>query len=230
MCRRANPRTVANVNAVKRFARSLSPDSLRRVAALEVRRFSPAAVTARNPEPLDLGQSYDRVVRRWSSDLCGLLNALVRSELAHLARTLGLPMDGRSPQLRAALWECGAALERAGAEVSSAIQPRPVLLGGHLCVMAPPRGMFPDCAAWPRDVPAPRHADAPTDEPDTLDDLLHAADRAIGVRLGRRGRDKGAWGIRAASLIGVVERGDDEPDWRGDVEIKTVSVAPAIPT
>jgi hypothetical protein len=55
--------------------------------------------------------------------------------------------------------------------------------------------------------------------------LLAAADRAIGVRLGRRGRDKGAWGLRAARLLGVIERGIDEPDWRGDVEIKTVPVA-----
>lgn len=179
-----------------------------------------------NAEPLDLDQSYAQVVRRWSSDLCGLLNVLVRSELAHLARSQGLAPDGRSPHLRAALWDRGAALERGGAEVSAAIQPRPALLGGHLCVLAPPRGMFPDCTAWPRDLPAPRQPAAPADEPDTLDDLLLAADRAIGVRLGRRGRDKGAWGIRAASLIGVIERGDDEPDWRGDVEIKTVSVAP----
>ena len=41
-----------------------------------------------------------------------------------------------------------------------------------------------------------------------------------------RGRDgKGAWGQRAAELLGVIDRGDEEPDWRGDVEIKTVPVA-----
>src|SRR5690606_23075871 len=33
------------------------------------------------------------------------------------------------------------------------------------------------------------------------------------------------WGSRAAALLGVVERGGDEPDWRGDVEIKTVPIA-----
>jgi hypothetical protein len=58
--------------------------------------------------------------------------------------------------------------------------------------------------------------------------LLDAADRALGVRLGRRGRDgKGAWGQRAAELLGIVDRGDQEPDWRGDVEIKTCAVAPS---
>jgi hypothetical protein len=64
----------------------------------------------------------------------------------------------------------------------------------------------------------------PPEEPDSLDELLAAATRAIGVRLGPSGRDKGAWGMRAAELLGVVERGHDEPDWRGDVEVKTVPV------
>ena len=85
--------------------------------------------------------------------------------------------------------------------------------------------MYPASAAWPRPMPDPRIALPPLEEPDTLDDLLAAAERAIGVRLGRRGRDKGAWGLRAARMLGVIERGIDEPDWRGDVEIKTVPVA-----
>ncbi|MDQ3367822.1 MAG: hypothetical protein M3680_20550, partial [Myxococcota bacterium] len=38
--------------------------------------------------------------------------------------------------------------------------------------------------------------------------------------------DKGAWGLRAAALLGIDERGHEEPDWRGDVEVKTVPVAP----
>lgn len=214
------------MNAVTRFAGLLSPQSLRRVAALEARRFAPWDDLARCASPLDLGQSHARVVARWGGDLCGLLNVLVGSELAQLARAHGLASSGRSPVLRAALWECGAALERGGSEVSTAIQPRPVLLGGHLCIMAPPRGLFPVCSTWPRPLPLPRQAEPPAEEPDTLDDLLLAADRVIGVRLGRRGRDKGAWGVRAAALVGVVERGDEEPDWRGDVEIKTVPVAP----
>jgi hypothetical protein len=31
--------------------------------------------------------------------------------------------------------------------------------------------------------------------------------------------------VRAARLLGLVERNDAEPDWRGDVEVKTVPVA-----
>ncbi|HSN26032.1 MAG TPA: hypothetical protein VLT45_07095, partial [Kofleriaceae bacterium] len=88
-----------------------------------------------------------------------------------------------------------------------------------------PRGMYPRAATWPRPLPPPAPPAPPADEPDTLDELLAAADRAIGVRLGARGRDKGAWGMRAAALLGVPERGHEEPDWRGDVEVKTVPVA-----
>jgi len=207
------------MNAVERFARTLPPESLRRVAKLAAN-----ANVAVDLE-LDLDGAYARVVTRWGGDLCGLLNVLVRAELAALARVHGVSTEGRSPELRARLWDRGAALETGGEEVVRALQPRPVVLGGHLVVQAPPRGLYPPSARWPRALPQPAVACAPADEPDSLDELLAAADRAIGVRLGRRGADKGAWGVRAAALLGVVERGLGEPDWRGDVEIKTVPVA-----
>jgi hypothetical protein len=213
------------VNAVERFASALAPEGLRRVAALAVRRFAVGGAVARSVVPLDLDEAHERVVARWSADLCGLLNVLMRGELAQLARVHGLATAGTSPELRAALWDRGAALERGDAPISNVVQPRPVVLGGHLVVQAPPRGLYPACATWPRVLPAAREADAPADEPETLDELLAAADRAIGVRLGRRGADKGAWGLRAAALVGVIERGEYEPDWRGDVELKTVPIA-----
>ncbi|MCB9571020.1 MAG: hypothetical protein H6709_02920 [Kofleriaceae bacterium] len=100
-----------------------------------------------------------------------------------------------------------------------------MLLAGRLVHLAPPRALYLAALCLPRPVPLPAPPAPPADEPDSLDDLLAAADRALGVRLGARGRDKGAWGARAAHLLGVVERGADEPDWRGDVEIKTVPVA-----
>jgi hypothetical protein len=231
------------VNAVEHMARQLSREAVRRLAALRDRRFRPgpghATLLGARPAPaeppppyapynarraLDNDEAHARVVERWGGDLCGLLNALTRSELAALAEVLGVPARGRSPDLREALWEHGARLEAGGAEVSPALQPRPIVLGGHLVLQAPPRGLYPPASAWPRAVP-PAAAPAPPDgEPETLDDLLAAADRTIGVRLGRRGRDKGAWGSRAAALLGIVERGLDEPDWRGDVEVKTVPV------
>jgi hypothetical protein len=226
------------VNAVEHMARQLSREAVRRLAALRVQRFTPAhgavlggpSAPPAAPVPsearrvLDNDEAQARVVERWGGDLCGLLNALTRGELGALAEALGVPAQGRSPELRAALWEHGARLETGGEPVSPALQPRPVLLGGHLVLQAPPRGLFPPASAWPRTLPPAAPPAPPEGEPETLDDLLAAADRTIGVRLGRRGRDKGAWGLRAAALLGIAERGHNEPDWRGDVEVKTVPV------
>jgi hypothetical protein len=231
------------VNAVEHMARRLPREAVRRLAALRVLRFAPGPAplldvapgrTAGAPLPpaaqpgprraLDNDEAHARVIERWGGDLCGLLNALTRGELGALAAELAVSAEGRSPDLRAALWAYGARYEAGGAHVSPALQPRPIVLGGHLVLQAPPRGLYPPSPAWPREVPPPAPPAPPDGEPETLDDLLAAADRTIGVRLGRRGRDKGAWGVRAAALLGIVERGIDEPDWRGDVEVKTVPV------
>src|SRR5206468_621759 len=162
------------------------------------------------------------VIARWSGDLCGLLNAMTRGELVALTRVVARGTCATSSaELRTALWHAGASLERGALPVPARLQPEPIILGGHLVIQAAPRGLHPPSTGWPRPLPAPSAAAPPVEEPETLDDLLAAADRAIGVRLGRRGRDKGAWGNRAATLLGVVERGADEPDWRGDVEVKT---------
>lgn len=221
----------------------LPPEAIRRLAMLRAHRSAepggagglgggaaPVARTMRRGE-IDVEAATERLLARWGGDLCGLLNAMTRGELAHLAAELGggggvgAPAVGRAPELRGALWDRGAALERGAAEVSAAVQPRPIVLGGHLVIQAAPRGLFPPSAEWPRPVPPPRSPAPPPGEPDALDELLAAADRAIGVRLGARGRDKGAWGLRAARLLGLVERNDSEPDWRGDVEVKTCAIA-----
>jgi hypothetical protein len=210
------------MNAAAHMISLLPPEAIRRLAALRL----PGPAAAPGPHrALDVEQAAARVLERWSGDLCGLLNALSRGELAALALHAETRSAPSSPALRAALWDHGAALERGGSDVSPAVQPRPIVLGGHLVVQAPPRGLYPPSASWPRALPAPRAAQPPADEPDTLDDLLAAADRAIGVRLGARGPDKGAWGQRAARLLGLVERNEPEPDWRGDVEVKTIPVA-----
>jgi hypothetical protein len=208
------------VNAVEHLAARLSAEALRRLAALRASRFDAARTRVRRDASSDEARAL--VIDRWRGDLCGLLNALTRGELSSLARG---DHGARSAALRMQLWERGADLERAGAEIPPGLQPRPVVLGGHLVIQAAPRGLYPPAPAWPRGLPGPTVAAPPAEEPDSLDELLAAADRAVGVRLGPRGRDKGAWGLRAAALLGVVERGGDEPDWRGDVELKTVPVA-----
>ena len=218
------------VNAVEHLAALLPPAAVRRLASLRVGRFeSPGllGITATAPRQLDNDEALAHVIARWGDDLCGLLNALSRGELAALADRLrlGASSSARSFELRARLWDAGAALERAGAEVHPRIQPSPVILGGHLVVQAPPRGLFPPSDLYPRPLPEQVPPRPPAEEPDSVDELLAAADAAIGVRLGPRGRDKGAWGFRAQGLLGVPDTGNDEPDWRGDVEIKTVPVA-----
>jgi hypothetical protein len=212
------------VNAVEHFAALLPGETLRRLAALRVARYE-GGDGAPGRRDRDVGEARADVRARWADDLCGLLNAMTRGELAVLAAMVGAPRDGRSPELRAALWDRGATLERGGASIADGLQPRPVVLGGHLVVQAAPRGLYPPSARWPRALPVPALAAPPADEPESLDELLAAADRALGVRLGARGRDKGAWGNRAAALLGIRERGEHEPDWRGDVEVKTVPVA-----
>ncbi len=222
----ANVACCVRVNAVAYMTAMLAPETIRRLAALRANRFA-ARATPLTTGSLDIAEATKRVVARWSDDLCGLLNAMTRGELAQLAQRMRLRIDdtGRSPTLRADLWNRGAELERNGVEIPAALQPRPILLGGHLVIQAPARGISPPAEVWPRPVPHAREPARLSDEPDSLDDLLAAADRLIGVRLGPRGRDKGAWGTRAAQLLGLVEQGHTEPDWRGDVEIKTVPVA-----
>lgn len=212
------------MNAVVHLTGLLAPEAVRRLAALRANRFEARATPAATG-PLDVGEAAERVIARWGDDLCGLLNAMTRGELAQLATRLRIAATGRSPELRIAVWSRGAELERQGVEIPPALQPRPIVLGGHLVIQAPARGLAPPADAWPRPIPPPRPAAIPDEEPASLDELLAAADRLVGVRLGPRGRDKGAWGTRAAELLGLVEHGRGEPDWRGDVEVKTVPIA-----
>src|SRR6188508_3245664 len=109
----------------------MSSEAVRRLAALRVIRFDASPVRAAR---LDVEAARERVIARWDADLCGLLNAMTRGELAEIASQLRLPATGRAPDLRARLWDHGSELERGGMDVSPAIQPRPILLGGHLVV------------------------------------------------------------------------------------------------
>ena len=195
-----------------------------RLPRLALARLVPAA-RARAAADGD-GALIAAVGRRFELDLAGLLNRLRMPELETVVATLELPDRGDAGALRTALWRWGAITEAGGdAHLGTPLQPMPIAIGAKLCHPSPPRGLAPLAEAWPRPLPAPRPPAPPADEPDDVDALLAAADRALGVRLPPRGRDKGAWGVAAARLLGVIERGHDEPDWRGDVELKTVPVA-----
>ncbi len=180
-------------------------------------------------------EAANALAMMFECDLAGLLNVLARPELAGLAvrvphptvavRGVGATATASVAELRAALWQWGAIIEAGSAAwIGTALQPMPHVLAGHLVHHRPARGAYCANAVWPRQVPPPAGAHPPLVEPATVEQLLDAANAVVGVRLGQRGVDKGAWGQRAARLLGVIERGDDEPDWRGDVEIKTVPV------
>jgi len=215
------------MNAARRFTRHLSREALLRLLARRPGRFE----LARADEPPGRDAATDELAdafgARHERDLAGLLDVLGDDELRAIARGEKRDLPEGTGELRAALWRHGATLEAGGdAWIGTALQPAPVLIGDRLVVLAPPRGLHPIAPALPRPVPPPAPPAPPEAEPDSIDELLAAADRTLGVRLGARGADKGAWGQAAARLLGVVERGGDEPDWRGDVEIKTVPVAP----
>lgn len=195
-------------------------------AALHFASLLPREVRARLARSGARRDPDEALRRAFEGDLAGLLNRMHKEELAALARALGVEHGGAIGSLRARLWRAGAALEAGGEEeLGRPWQPIPAVLGGRLVALGPVRGLAPPAAALPRPVPPPRPPAAPLcDEPDTVEDLLARASELVGVRLGARGRDKGEYGARIAALLGVRERGAAEPDWRGEVEVKTVPV------
>src|ERR1700690_4388792 len=118
------------MNAVDRFVARLSGEAIRRLAAVRVLRFD---TFERKPGRLDVDEAAALVSARWGGDLCGLLNAMTAGELTHVGRAFGVA-PARSPELRLALWHKGAALEAGGAVLAALLQPRPIVLGGHLVV------------------------------------------------------------------------------------------------
>jgi len=148
-----------------------------------------------------------------------------REELERMAVAADVGADGTVGELRVRLWRRGAEIEAGGPDqIGRPWQPVPHAIGGRLVHLGPQRGAAPPAPRLPRPVPPPRAAPTAEDEPDTLEDLLERATRLVGVRLGRACRDKGELGARVARMLGVRELGHAEPDWRGDVEVKTVPV------
>lgn len=167
----------------------------------------------------------ERVAGALAGDLARLLNLCTRAELDALAAAFRCDDDGDIGALRARLWLRGAEAEARGPEhLGSPVQPVPVVLRGKLVHLAALPGREPPAPAWPRPVPPAVCAPAFDDEPESIDELLDRATAIVGVRLGAAARDKGAYGARIAALLGVVERGHREPDWRGEVELKSVPV------
>ncbi len=205
------------MNAALHFASALPSSTLARLVRDRTR---PGQTSRRRVRDVDAA-----VRRAFALDLTALLNRARRDELEQMAAAAGVEACGTVGELRARLWRRGAELEAGGdGELGRPWQPVPHVLGGRLVHLGRQRGAAPPATALPRPVPDPPPHVAVDDEPDTLEDLLERATSLLGVRLGRAGRDKGELGARAARLLGVRERGHAEPDWRGEVELKTVPV------
>lgn len=206
------------MNAVREFASALPRHCLLRLqrAAREIE----AALSC-------TGDARESVARRFELCLADFLNALTRDELDRVAIAFAIDGQGAIGELRARLWLHGAQLETGGGELGRPWQPVPIVLGGKLVYMGDRGGCAPPADRYPRRVPELTAAEPapPPSEPDCLDELLDRASGLIGVGLGHvRGRDKGAYGARVARLLGVREDNSVEPDWRGEVEIKTLPV------
>ncbi len=157
-------------------------------------------------------------------DLPGFLNRALRAELEILLRSRKLSTKGSAAELRMLLWREGAKLEaKTDRLIGTSLQPLPIILRGKLVHLGHQTGIAADAQSYPRPIPPPRAIEAVV-EPDCLEQLLSNADALIGFRLGAGTRDKGAFGARIAAMLGVPERGYSEPDWQGEVEIKTIPV------
>jgi len=163
--------------------------------------------------------------RHYELDLVGFLNLAKRSELEAIARDQEVSRDGGVGELRARLWYAGAEREAGCRDhFGEPLQPVPIVLGGKLVHPARGNGAAPPTRCWPRPVPERCEPVVAPCEPDTVEELLDNAEALLGARFGGSSRNKGAFGTRIAECLGVAETGAAEPDWRGEVEIKTVPV------
>jgi hypothetical protein len=181
-----------------------------------------------------------RLRHRYELDLLGFLNGATVHELRALAAAVEVAGDASAGALRQRLWSWGAALERrAVGEQALGVQPAPVLssagrlsLGRRRAIDEAPLpaardARWPPCDRWPRPVPEARTVIAAAGEPGSLEELLARATGLLGVRLGSRDVDKGAYGRRISQLLGIGPSSSQAPDWRGEVEIKTLAVTRA---
>src|SRR5260221_10762262 len=99
----------------------LPPGAIRRLAALRGRGVAPGGEPGLRDMPrgaIDVEQATVRVIARWGGELCGLLNAMTRGELAVLALQLGIAAAPSAPALRAPLWDHGASIQRGDGAVT----------------------------------------------------------------------------------------------------------------
>ncbi len=184
------------------------------------------------------GSRVRRRAARFDLDLAGFLNAATRAELTAMCDALGLAAKSAG-EARQRLWAWGAGLERERSGLTidevAVVQRVPILDGAKLvwprearaeagALPAARAARWPESDRLPREIPAIHDAPAATHEPTTLDELLERATALVGVRLGGGHADKGFHGHLVAELLGLERSASPSPDWRGEVEVKTLNV------
>ena len=201
------------MNAVSTFTKKLSRRSLARILSIDDTELVGRRTAAVRRD----------VERRFQLDLVGFLNGLRKQELEKLEPELDT--RGSVGRLRFSLWRW-AAQNEAGTEeyLGTILQPEPAVIAGRLVKVEPPRGEYPSAVAWPRPLPPVVGPPEIGGEPETKEELLERADRLVGVCLGGKRVDKGAFGNSVAAFLGLKEGCVPEPDWQGEIEVKTLPV------
>src|SRR4051812_50187218 len=86
------------MNAVVHMISLLPPEVIRRLAALRPTRLAAPDLLGQEPyAALDVDEATARVIARWDGDLCGLLNAMTRGELAVRGAPVPVPARPAAP-------------------------------------------------------------------------------------------------------------------------------------
>lgn len=152
-------------------------------------------------------------------DLAGFLNHLNKEELFELCVACTLEKEGASlGELRICLWKHGAALEVSRSHIlQKGSQLLPVLMGERLYTLSSYESICPTNYQCP---PALGIREG---EPADLDDLLCRAHSLMGTKFSLS-KNKGVIGQQIALGLGLQEDNVAEPDWRGEVEVKSLPV------
>ncbi len=155
------------------------------------------------------------VVRRYELRLLRFLNELLTDELTEIAQSRGIELQPHF-HLRQTIWLWAHRCE-GGKQTCP-----PDVVSGKLVVFKEGPGTMPESVGWPRSVAS---TTAPRCRlPQTVDELLSNATALIGAAFPPQGTNKGAFGIAVATALGLREDNASEPDWMGEIEVKTIPV------
>ena len=167
----------------------------------------------------------ENLLEQFRSDLGGFLNCCNRNELDKIALDVGCNLKVSIGEMRLALWERATVLEQTdGVLRDFGSNAKPSLLRGKVVFLQKGNGIDA-VSSGPVFLDSGTHLLAFDSEPDDIEELLRRAECLRGEAIPMQGRDKGGYGAWIAERLGLIERGLAEPDWQGEVEVKTLPVA-----